>query len=68
MFSSYLAEIYRNVAPGIHAWQAQRDDLLQTIVFDWKIPLFQTQWGRHAAEVMLPLHDLVYLRGIRSEA
>jgi hypothetical protein len=68
MFSSDFAEIYQDVAPGIRAWQAQREDLLQTIVFDWKIPLFKTHWGRHAAEVMLPPHDLVYLHGIRSEA
>jgi hypothetical protein len=68
MLSDDLADIYRDVAPGIRAWQAQRDDLLQTIVFDWKIPLFHSHWGRHAAEAMLPLHELVYDRGIRPNA
>jgi hypothetical protein len=68
MLSDDLADIYRDVAPGVRAWQAQREELLQTIVFDWKIPLFHSHWGRHAAVAMLPLHELVYARGIRPNA
>src|SRR5262249_51849458 len=65
LLSGDLGEIYRDVAPGVRAWDAQRDDLLQVIVFDWKLPAFHSHWGRHAAYAMLPLHELVYDHGIR---
>ena len=68
LISDDLADIYRDVAPGVRAWDSQRDELLQVIVFDWKIPLFHSHWGRHAASAMLPLHELVYIHGIRPNA
>ena len=61
-----IAEAKARIAGDVA--EAQRDDLLQTIVFDWKTPLFHSHWGRHAAEAMLPLHELVYDRGIRPNA
>lgn len=63
-----LADIYRDVVPGVRGWESQRDELLPTILFDWKIPLFHSHWGCHAVSAMRALHPLVYDRGIRTNA
>jgi hypothetical protein len=60
MLSDDLSDIYRDILPGIRAWQSQRDELLHTIVFDWKIPNFGSHWGPHAISAMRALHALVF--------
>jgi hypothetical protein len=62
--SDDLADIYRDIKPGMRAWDANDDGYLLKIVFDWKLPLFGSHWGVHAVSAMRALHPIVYLRGI----
>lgn len=55
-----LADIYRDVKPGLRAWDANVEDYLADTVFDWKEPLFGSHWGRHAVDALRVLHGLVY--------
>jgi hypothetical protein len=59
-----LADIYRDIAPGVRGWETLRDDLLVDIVHHWKNPLFSVHWGSHAVDAMRALHPLVYDRGL----
>jgi hypothetical protein len=61
-----LADIYRDVMPGLKAWATMDDRYLETIVFDWKCPNFGSHWGVHAVSAMRALHPVVYLRGLHS--
>ncbi|WP_043098010.1 DUF5063 domain-containing protein [Kallotenue papyrolyticum] len=55
-----LADIYRDIKPGLRAWDANIADFVSDIIFEWKEPLFRTHWGRHAVDVLRVLHSLVY--------
>lgn len=59
-----LADIYRDVAPGVRAWESGREELLPSVVFDWSYPSFHTHWGRHAVNAMTALHEIVHNRRI----
>ena len=59
-----FTDIYRDIKPGLKAWDSMDDKLLPEIVFDWKFPLFGTHWGVHAVSAMRALHPLCYLRGL----
>jgi uncharacterized protein DUF5063 len=56
-----LADIYRDVKPGLLVWETQNDEYLASVVFDWKQPNFESHWGVHAVSAMRALHPLVYL-------
>ncbi len=60
-----LADIYRDIKPGLRAWEAGLEEYLTDIVFHWKIPLFGSHWGVHAVSAMRALHPLAFLRGIQ---
>lgn len=62
-----LADIYRDVKPGLRAWQTGDDVMLRTIVFGWKTPLFGSHWGVHAVSAMRALHPIVFLRGLTED-
>jgi hypothetical protein len=62
-----LADIYRDIMPGLRAWAAADDAYLPSIVFDWKLPLFGSHWGVHAVSALRALHPLAFLRGIEKE-
>jgi Domain of unknown function (DUF5063) len=62
-----LADIYRDVKPGLRAWASGNDGYLRMIVFDWKVPLFPSHWGVHAVDAMRALHPIAYLRGVQSD-
>jgi Domain of unknown function (DUF5063) len=62
-----LADVYRDVMPGLRAWSAQDDRYLETIVFDWKT-LFGSHWGLHAVSAMRALHPIAFLRGLSTNA
>ena len=66
--SDDLADIYRDVKPGLLAWETQNDEYLASLVFDWKQPNFESHWGVHAVSAMRALHPLVYLRGLSDPA
>ncbi len=59
-----LTDIYRDIKPGLKAWDSMDDKLLPEIVFDWKFPLFGCHWGVHAVSAIRALHPLCYLRGL----
>jgi len=60
-----LADIYRDIKPGLRAWETNNDGYLPTIVFHWKFSLFESHWGVHAVDAMRALHPLAYLRGVQ---
>lgn len=55
-----LADIYRDVKPGLKAWDTGRDEYLHHIAFDWREPNFGCHWGIHAVNAMRALHWLVF--------
>ena len=55
-----LADIYRDIKPGLRAWDTGSDIYLETIVFDWKNPNFGSHWGVHAVSAMRALHAIVF--------
>jgi uncharacterized protein DUF5063 len=61
-----LADIYRDIKPGVRAWETNNNDYLPMIVFNWKRPLFWSHWGVHAVDAMRALHPLAFLRGVPS--
>lgn len=63
-----LCDVYRDIEPGLRAWNSGKDEYLESIVFDWKVPLFGTHWGLHAVSAMRALHYIVYLHGIAKGA
>jgi hypothetical protein len=54
-----LADVYRDVVPGLRAWNTQDDALLDEIVFQWARGGFEIHWGSHAVDAMGILHRLV---------
>jgi hypothetical protein len=63
-----LADIYRDIKPGLRAWEMESDICLTSIVFGWKQPNFESHWGVHAVSAMRALHPLVYSRGLSNAA
>jgi|ERR1017187_7117806 hypothetical protein len=59
-----LGDIYRDVKPGLNAWATGRDEYLHSTAFDWRWPLFEVHWGRHALDAMRALHQLAFDQGI----
>jgi hypothetical protein len=59
-----LADIYRDIKPGLRAWDTEEEGYLDEVVFDWKLPHFGSHWGIHAVGAMRALHPLVFLRGL----
>jgi hypothetical protein len=53
-----LADIYGDIKPGLRAWDTGDDAYLETIIFDWKEPLFA--WGLHAVSAMRALHQMAF--------
>jgi uncharacterized protein DUF5063 len=63
-----LADIYRDIKPGLLAWEAGLEQYAADIVFEWKFPLFGSHWGVHAVSAMRALHPLAFLRGVQKPA
>jgi hypothetical protein len=59
-----LADIYRDIKPGLRAWEAGLEQYVADIVFDWKC-VFSSHWGVHAVSAMRALHPLAHLRGVQ---
>lgn len=62
-----LADIYRDIKPGLRAWETNDDKFLPMIIFDWKEPLFSSHWGVHAVDAMRALHPIAHLRGVQPD-
>lgn len=63
-----LADIYRDVMPGLRAWSTGEDRYLEKTVFHWKTPNFSSHWGVHAVSAMRALHPIAFLRGLSQNA
>lgn len=59
-----LADIYRDIKPGLRLWDLGDDSLLPMVVFDWRGCDFQTHWGCHAVDAMRVLHRICYEWGV----
>ncbi len=59
-----LADIYRDLKPGVRAWESDRVRFATNILLQWREPSFSSHWGVHAVSAMRALHPLVYLRGL----
>jgi uncharacterized protein DUF5063 len=57
-----LADVYRDVAPGLRAWNVGDDSLLDEIVFQWVKGGFEVHWGAHAVDALGILHRIVINR------
>lgn len=63
-----LADIYRDLKPGLRAWETGHDRYLEMIVYNWKTPSFGIHWGLHAVSAMRALHPIAFLRGVHKDA
>ena len=54
-----LADVYRDVVPGLRAWNEGDDSLIDEIVFQWMRGGFEIHWGAHAVDAMGILHRIV---------
>jgi hypothetical protein len=61
-----LADIYRDVKPGLRAWDMGMET--HWIVFGWKYLGFGSHWGVHAVSAMRALHPIAFLRGVHKNA
>ncbi|MBI2923385.1 MAG: DUF5063 domain-containing protein [Planctomycetes bacterium] len=57
-----LAEIYREIKPGLTAARRAGVRVLPRVVLAWKYPSFESSWGIVALNAMRALHALVYGR------
>jgi hypothetical protein len=55
-----LADIYRDLKPGVLAWNTGEDLFLEDVLFQWVHYGHVHHWGRHAVDAMRALHWLVY--------
>jgi hypothetical protein len=55
-----LADIYRDLKPGLLAWHTGDDRYVQDILYQWVHYGLIHHWGRHAVNAMRALHELVY--------
>ncbi len=55
-----LADIYRDLKPGLRAWITEDDRYLEDILYQWTHMGHPHHWGRHAVDAMRALHWLVY--------
>jgi len=55
-----LADIYRDLKPGLVAWNTGDDRYLQDVLYQWVHYGYVHHWGRHAVNAMRALHELVF--------
>jgi hypothetical protein len=55
-----LADIYRDLLPGVAAWELSGDAYTDDILFQWVHFGHLHHWGRHAVNAMRALHWAVY--------
>ena len=52
-------DIYRDITPGLKAWESNQDEYLHDIAWSWRFEL-GSHWGRHAVDAMRALHSLAF--------
>jgi hypothetical protein len=57
--SDDLADIYRDIKPGLRNWNLSSAKLRRDIVFSWKLD-FEIHWGEHLTSVLRALYCLLY--------
>ena len=61
-----LADIYRDLKPGVRAWERGAGSYVTDILLGWKFPSFDSHWGLHAVSAMRALHPVAHLRGLQN--
>lgn len=56
MLADDLADIYRDIRPGLRVWDSTHDEWLQEAIYDWRWPNFDQHWGVHATSALQALH------------
>jgi Domain of unknown function (DUF5063) len=54
-----LADIFRDLKPGLIATSNQDDAVMGAVVFEWQFS-FRSHWGDHAVNALKLLHQLVH--------
>ena len=62
-----LSDIYRDIKPGLRAWDKLPESSIPIVIFNWINPNFGSHWGEHALSAMRVLHPINFLRGINSD-
>jgi hypothetical protein len=62
-----LSDIYRDIKPGLNAWNTENDSIIPIIIFNWNFPNFQTHWGLHALSALRLLHHICFFSGLKKE-
>jgi hypothetical protein len=57
-----LSDVYRDVVPGLRAWDTHDDSLLDEIAFQWVKGGFEIHWGAHCVDALGILHRIVINR------
>ena len=55
-----LADVYRDLKPGLTTWELSTDNYVEDILFQWVHYGHVHHWGRHAVDALRALHWLVY--------
>jgi len=55
-----LADIYRDLKPGLTAWHTGDDAYLEDVLHQWLEQGYVHHWGRHAVNAMRALHWIVH--------
>jgi len=58
-----LADIYRDIMPGLRCWDTDRGVGLAEVVWEWRFS-FLTHWGQHAVAGLWILHVLTTSDGL----
>ena len=53
--SDCLADIWRDLKPGLEAMDANRERYQNDALWEWTFS-FQTHWGRHAIDALRAIH------------
>ena len=59
LLSDDLADIWRDLNPGITAIDSGRTTFVSNVVWNWRFS-FETHWGQHAASAIYALHALCF--------
>ena len=57
--SACIADVYADLKGGLVIYKLGSDAAVKQAIFEWRSGL-EMNWGRHAAEVMLPIHSLIH--------
>jgi hypothetical protein len=54
-----IADVYADLKAGLAIYRLGSDAAVKQAIFEWRFGL-ENNWGRHAVEVLLPIHSLIH--------